>query len=444
MRVLEYSGLDTSRVDAPYRRVVAAIERDDFRAADVKKLVNLRHGKFYRAKLSDSNRLIFALVRHGGEVCAVMLEIIEQHAYEQSRFLRGAAIDEEKIPALPLPSALEEAEPVRYLHPTKREILVLDKFLSLDDAQQAIYASMPPLVVIGGAGSGKTALTLEKMKRVDGDVLYVTHSAYLAQNARDLYYAHGYERDGQDATFLSYREFIESLRVPAGREASWRDFSGWFARLRQSFRDIDAHQAFEEMRGVIAAAAGGALSREAYRALGVRQSIFMQGSRDRVYDLFERYRVWLAESRLFDLGLVAQEWLPLAAPRYDFVVIDEVQDLTPAQLLLVLRTLKAPEGFLLCGDSNQIVHPNFFAWNRVKTLFWRDEQLAARQELRVLRANFRNGEHVTRVANTLLKIKHQRFGSVDRESNFLVDAVGAEPGVVSLLADKDGGEAGSR
>ena len=437
MRVLEYSGLSTSRVETAYRRIVAALERDDFRAADVKKLVNLHHGKFYRAKLDHSNRLLFALVRRGTEVCAVMLEVIEQHAYDRSRFLRGAAIDDDKIPVVATPPAFEEAEPVRYLHAKRREVLYLDKPLSLDDAQQAIYESAPPFVVIGGAGSGKTALTLEKMKLTDGDVLYVTHSAYLAQNARDLYYASGFERDGQDAMFLSYREFLESLRVPVGREASWRDFAAWFARVRQAFRDIDAHQAFEEMRGVIAAEAGGCLSRDAYRALGVRQSIFAESERDRLYDLFERYRNWLSEARLFDLSLVAQDWLPLAAPRYDFIVIDEVQDLTPAQLLLVLRTLKVPNGFLLCGDSNQIVHPNFFAWSRVKTLFWRDEQLAARQQLRVLRANFRNGEHVTRVANTLLKIKHRRFGSVDRESNFLVDAVGGEAGCVSLLADKD-------
>jgi hypothetical protein len=437
MRVLEYSGLRTARVDAAYRRVVAAIERDDFRAADVKKLVNLHHGKFYRAKLSASDRLVFALVRHGGQMCAVMLEVIEHHAYDRSRFMRCAAIDEDKIPTLAEPPAVEEAEAARYLHPSRREILYLDRVLSLDDAQQAVYAADPPLILVGGAGSGKTALTLEKMKRADGDVLYVTHSAYLAQNARDLYYANGYERDGQEATFLSYREFVESLRVPAGREASWRDFAGWFARMRQAFKGIDAHQAFEEMRGVIAATAGGTLDRGGYRALGVRQSIFQEGDRDRVYDLFERYQAWLEESRLFDLNLVAQAWLPLAAPRYDFVVIDEVQDLTPAQLLLVLRTLKTPDGFLLCGDSNQIVHPNFFAWNRVKTLFWRDEQLAACQELRVLRANFRNGAEVTRVANTLLKIKHRRFGSVDRESNFLVEAVGDDAGVVSLLADNE-------
>ncbi len=139
MRVLEYSGLNTSLVETAYRRIVAALERDDFKAADVKKLVNLHHGKFYRAKLDHSNRLLFALVRRGTEVCAVMLEVIEQHAYDRSRFLRGAAIADDKIPIVATLPTVEEAEPVRYLHAKRREILYLDKPLSLDDAQQAIY-----------------------------------------------------------------------------------------------------------------------------------------------------------------------------------------------------------------------------------------------------------------------------------------------------------------
>ena len=67
MRILEYSNLDTAGIAAPYRKVSEAIAREDFRAADVKKLGNLTHGKFYRAKLNDADRLLFALVRHGGE-----------------------------------------------------------------------------------------------------------------------------------------------------------------------------------------------------------------------------------------------------------------------------------------------------------------------------------------------------------------------------------------
>lgn len=440
MKILEYVGFDTARVEAAYRKVADAIARGDFRAAQVKKLANLAHGKFYRAKLDDADRLLFSLVRHGDEVCALMLEVIRNHDYDGSRFLRGAAIDETKIPDCEVDEALREAQPLRYLHPERSAIHLLDKPLSFDDAQEAIYRRPAPLILVGSAGSGKTALTLEKLKHAEGEALYVTHSAFLAQSARDLYYANGFEHAGQEAVFLSYREFVESIRVPAGREALWRDFAGWFARMRQACRDIDAHQAFEEIRGVIAAAAGGVLARADYLALGVRQSIFPVERRDALYDLFEKYRAWLAEARLYDLNLVAQEWQERAAPRYDFVVIDEVQDITPVQLALVLKTLKKPGHFLLCGDSNQIVHPNFFSWAQVKSLFWRDPALAERQELAVLAANFRNGIEATRVANTLLKIKQRRFGSIDRESNFLVQAVGGEPGQVALLPDTEAGK----
>ena len=315
MRILEYSNLDTAGVTAQYRKVTEAIAHGDFRAADVKKLDNLTHGKFYRARLNGTDRLLFALVRHGGETCALMLEVIRNHDYGGSRFLRGTTIDDTKIPDADLATAQTQAQPVRYLHPQRAAVHFLDKPISFDDAQEAVYRLTPPMIVVGSAGSGKTALLLEKLKQAQGEVLYVTQSAYLAQNARDLYYAHGFEREEQDATFLSYREFLESIRVPAGREAGWREFAGWFARMRQgqAFKDIDGHQAFEEIRGVLGARAGGVLLREEYRALGVRQSIFCAEERDRLYDLFERYRAWLTEAKLYDLNLLAQEWLMLAA-----------------------------------------------------------------------------------------------------------------------------------
>src|SRR3970040_2587917 len=97
MKILEYVGLDPSRVSASYRKVADAIARHDFHAAQVKKLANLSHGKFYRAKLDDADRLLFSLVRHGDEVCALMLEVIANHDYDKSRFLRGTAIDETRI-----------------------------------------------------------------------------------------------------------------------------------------------------------------------------------------------------------------------------------------------------------------------------------------------------------------------------------------------------------
>lgn len=436
MRILRYADLDTSGLTEQYARTAEAISRGDFRAAQVKKLAG--HDGLYRAKLDHADRLIFSLLKHGDETCALMLEVVRNHDYGKSRFLRDAAIDEARIADADAVQARAEALPVRYLHEQRPVIHFLEKPLSFDDAQDAIYRMPSPLIIVGGAGSGKTALALEKLKSTAGEVLYVTQSAYLARHARDLYYAAGFERDDQDVAFLSYRELMESIRVPAGREATWRDFSGWFARVRQACKGIDAHQAFEEIRGVIAAQAGGILSREAYRALGLRQSIFPEPERDRLYDLFEKYRSWLAEAKLFDASLLAHEWRSLAAPRYGFAVIDEVQDLTAAQLSVVLKTLQTAGQFLLCGDSNQIVHPNFFAWSHIKSLFWGDPELAGEQQLQVLATNFRNGSQVTRAANALLKVKHRRFGSIDRESNFLVSAVGELDGQVALLPDNDG------
>lgn len=432
MKVLTYAELDVSRVKKQFAKVREALERDDFRTAEVKKL---SPGQYYRAKLDDTNRLLLQFVKYQGKTVCLALEVIHQHAYEKSRFLRGAHLDESKLVDA-TPDGVEAA-PVRYLNPARPDFHLQGKVISFDGAQEAVYRARPPLIVVGSAGSGKTALTLEKLRLARGSVLYVTHSAYLAQGARDLYFAHGYDNPDQEPLFLSYREFLETLRVPPGREVDFAAFRGWFAGHRQAYRFTDAHQVYEEFRGVLSSRPEGPLTREAYLALGVRQSIFPAEQRAAVHDLFEKYRAWLAGSALFDVNLVSFEWRELARPSYDFVVIDEAQDLTNVQLALILRTLRATGQFLLCGDANQIVHPNFFSWSAVKSLFWQDETLAERQQLSVLQVNFRNAREVTRVANTLLKVKRARFGSIDRESNFLVDSAAPDAGAVEFFPDKE-------
>src|SRR5205807_698873 len=95
-----------------------------------------------------------------------------------------------------------EATPLRWVHASRRQFELLDKPLVFDDAQEAVYRHAAPLVIVGSAGSGKTAVTLSKLRDATGRVLYVTQSAYLAQSARSLYDAHGYENAGQEAEFL--------------------------------------------------------------------------------------------------------------------------------------------------------------------------------------------------------------------------------------------------
>ncbi|MFB6260986.1 MAG: AAA family ATPase, partial [Thiohalorhabdaceae bacterium] len=435
MRVLVYNELNPDKIPN-FAKVRALLEADNFTQADVKKVGD----NLFRARLNKSDRLLFSLYRHDGETVCLLLEHIPNHAYERSRFLAGAAIDEAKIPAVVDPDEAAEAQQsLTYLHPERERFHLLDKAISLDEDQESVYTLSAPLVVVGSAGSGKTALILEKMKQALGDVLYVSLSSYLVRNARDLYYAHGYTNEDQEVAFLAFHELLETIAVPEGREVTVRDFQAWFDRHKGKTRLKDAQKVFEEIRGVITGPVGEApwLSREQYLELGVKQSIFTEEERPEVYDLFEGYLRFLDEAGLFDPNILSHRYLDRAEPKYDFVVVDEVQDLTNIQLYLILRTLRYPGQFILGGDSNQIVHPNFFSWARVKSLFFRERDLTgAHEAIQILHTNYRNTPVVTEVANRILKLKHARFGSVDRESNFLVHSAVAEAsGRLQLLAD---------
>lgn len=444
MNIYQYSGLDPASASRQFRKVVDHLQAGDFRAADVKKLAGT---PYYRARLNDTDRLLFRFGRYKGQTCLLLLELIFNHAYGKSRFLRGAAVDETRLQPLPAADQVEAADvqSLAYVPGEGSHFHLLDKVLFFDPQQEEVLRLPVPLIIIGSAGSGKTALTLEKIKLLTGTekspvrVLYVTLSAYLAENASRLYRSFGYENPGQEVDFFSFREFLETISIPEGREVQFHQFRGWFERHRPYAKVKDAHRLFEEFRGVLTGfdTSKPWLGRDDYRALGARQSIFLAEERDAVYDLFEKYRAFLQEERLYDVNLVAYALLDTVEAGYDFIVVDEVQDLTNVQLQLIVNALprgKAGRRFLLCGDSHQIVHPNFFSWAKVKSLFYGQAD-GALKALHVLRTNYRNSPQVTGLANRLLKIKTLSFGSLDRESTYLVEPAAENPGDVVFVRD---------
>lgn len=435
MQVLLYNELNP-KVIPGLAKLIKFLENDDFHSADVKKVGD----NLYRAKLNRNDRIILSIYQHLGKPYALILEYIKNHAYEKSRFLnQNASFDEDKIPTIKRSDELK-AEALVYVNPSHKSFNLLDKIVSFDDSQQSVYALQPPLVIIGSAGSGKTALTLEKMKHAVGDVLYLTQSAYLVKNSRDLYYAHNYDNEDQQVDFLSFQEFLESIHVPEGKPVTFQRFQQWFSRHKKGKQLNDAHKLFEEFRGVITGPATDKswLSREDYLALGIKETIFLQAEREAVYSIFEKYLSFLQDNKLYDSNIVSHQYLDKQQARYDFVIVDEVQDLTNIQLYLIIKSLHHVHDFILCGDSNQIVHPNFFSWSKVKSLFYKQEDLGAAENLiRILNTNYRNSPQVTEIANKILKIKNNRFGSIDKESHYLVESNGHTQGEVVFLQDND-------
>lgn len=438
MKTLEYSDIDYSKVRRQYDKIVGCLERDDFRSAAVKKLSG---HDLYSARLDDANRLVFKLVQYKQMRYALLLEVVLNHAYDKSKFLRGTKVDEAKMLTIESPSEIETGSlpQIVYVNPADKRFHFLDKIVSFDSEQAGIYHAPCPLILIGPAGSGKTVLTLEKMKLFHGEGLYVTLSPYLSESARRLYYSHYYDNKQQDISFLSFKEYLETIRVPDGKEMNYSAFAQWLGRFPRLQRVADPHGIYEEFRGVITGSTVDKpyLSREDYISLGLRQSIYLDAERELVYDLFEKYLVFLKESGLYDPNILAHGYIGDVRQIYDFVVVDEVQDITNIQLQLIFRSLKNPAHFMLCGDSNQIVHPNFFSWGGLKSMLYHSAELETAKVTRILQSNFRNSRAITEIANRLIRIKQKRFGSIDKESTYLMNSLAEKSGEVVYLRDTD-------
>jgi hypothetical protein len=433
MQVLLYHELDASQING-FDKWRQFIEANDFRSADIKKVGD----NLYRARLNRSDRLLFAFYQYQQETYVLVLEYLKNHNYAASRFLNhNITIDDAKL------TIIHQAPDHSPLLPTltaeQKYFYFLDKVICLDANQQALYSLELPLIVIGAAGSGKTIVTLEKLKKLPGRVLYVTLSPYLAKHAQSLYYAKNYQNILQIVDFLSFQEVLESIQVPDGNAVNFEIFTQWLKRFPH-LKLKNAFTLFAEFRNVIAGLEidKAYLNFTTYQLLGVRQSIFNSEERTEVYNLFLKYLKFLKEENYYDVNLVAYEYLAKAKNYYDAIIIDEVQDLNNLQVYFLLKLLKNKTQFILCGDANQLVQPNYFAWKNIKSLLRNTVTDLAQNELvNILKINYRNPQAIAELANRVLKIKYHQFGALDRESHYLLESQLEQQGKINLIPSSD-------
>ena len=163
MDLLVYNELRPKRNAEQFKKICNMLEKGNFQQAEVKKLSPT---SYYRARLNDSDRLLFSFAEYRGTRFILLLEIIYNHEYEKSRFLNGVPIDENRIGAVrkadEVPS--RDVRPLTYRNPERKTFHLLDRPLSFDELQEQLFCSKLPLILVGSAGSGKTVLSLEKVK----------------------------------------------------------------------------------------------------------------------------------------------------------------------------------------------------------------------------------------------------------------------------------------
>jgi len=385
---------DFKRIDK-LEKSIKRLENEDF--SQVKKLSNLR---YLRVKVNHEDRIIFTFFKYEEQRYILLLEHIKNHEYEKSKFLRGKKWDEEDFEF-----SNEEIEEVVFVN-DKQEFTYFDKFISFSKEQESIVNLNPPMVLIGSAGSGKTSILLEKLQAFDGKILYISLSKNLVENSKKICHS---------TNTIDFLTFAQLFNIK--NEITFEIFKTF--AMKYNIKEVEKY--FEEFRGVITANFETSyLLKAQYLDLGIKNSLFVEEEREEVYDKFEKYLAFLKSQNLVDSNI---ESLQLSRV-YDYVVVDEVQDFTNAQIATILNHGK---NFILAGDANQIIYSNFFSWTKLKTMLYKSDEYS---QISLLKENYRNSKAITHISNNLLKIKQLRFGSIGRESNYLIETVSKSDGEI--------------
>ncbi|MEV4467384.1 UvrD-helicase domain-containing protein [Micromonospora echinofusca] len=248
-----------------------------------------------------------------------------------------------------------------FLHPSQRRV-----------AYRVSYGG--PAQVTGGPGTGKTVAALHRVKHLlsrtpHGRVLLTTYTNALAATLREhLALLLNDERQMGRAEVTTVNAFANrTLRALAGRVPTpvgdLDERQIWRRVCRRL--DLPWTEQFlaQEFRHVILA--HDVRSRDEYRAVGRRGrgSVLGTRQRDRVWDAVETFQVELSAAgtatylqicaRTADLLGEAD----LAVHGFDHVVVDEAQDLHPAQWrVLRAAVVPGPDDLFITGDPHQRIY----------------------------------------------------------------------------------------
>jgi superfamily I DNA/RNA helicase/mRNA-degrading endonuclease RelE of RelBE toxin-antitoxin system len=128
---------------------------------------------------------------------------------------------------------------------------------------------------------------------------------------------------------------------------------------------------------------------------------FGRERRAAVWRLYEAYREHLLGRDLYTWGHLMQAALDRVRAgefkrRWDYVIVDEAQDLTPAALALAVELCHDPSGVFLTADANQSLYNRGFRWNRVH------ESLAVAGRTRMLGRNYRSTRQIAAAAAEIM------------------------------------------
>lgn len=300
-----------------------------------------------------------------------------------------------------------------------------------DDQYKALQHFGKPMIISGAGGTGKTAILVNKLLGLEKSGIktaYIAYTDLLVDDTKRI--IHKYNNKCDNCDFFSIKNFYaKHCQIQSGQIVTYYDFLEWFKTVRfkhKNLRHVDELAIWTEIRGIIKGYLG--LEYQEVPALSAEKSIrilpldkyfslprgyshFSPADRKALYKLALEYNQWLSDSELVDENDAALEIARKIEAgqieKYDYLIIDEVQDLSETQIYMVSKLVKNRANIIFAGDVHQTINPTFFNFGRVKNLFY---TYNTDMEDVILTKNYRNPKEVVEMMNTLAHLRQQFIG----------------------------------
>jgi len=312
-------------------------------------------------------------------------------------------------------------------------------YFYLNDQQYEILNDEEfPLFLKGSAGSGKTTVAIRKAMELEEyqeyKVGYITFTRSLKEKAYGMYKKFRNSEDEKMVEFYSLEELYEKElnKKPVG----FKMFNKFIYNYNpQPYpKGVENLELYQEIRGIIKGIMSkngkgnwernlnnAMIPKEDYLSLNKKYTIYDVKKRDEIYEFAKKYQNWLEERNYFDENDLAREVILKKESKFDYIICDEVQDLTEIEIYMLTKLVKIRGNVFLAGDIHQIINPTYFSFSRVKSLFYKDNYVE-----KALSKNYRSQKKIVDLANQLTKLRAEYIGKL-----------GEDYKEVSILDEKD-------
>ncbi|WP_054954811.1 UvrD-helicase domain-containing protein [Paenibacillus dakarensis] len=442
--------------------VLGKMEAFNHALMDCFRMNNLPHGfwvrkvvgtDIYKFRVNNGDRVLFTLKEERGEKNILFLRYCNhdeqiRRAKVQNRTLGSIQIadfdpviadyEENELDAELTSEYDEYAKKHAYLSLSQLASIVLeDEYIALlldednddylyylnDDQYDCLKVLDKPLLVSGSAGSGKSMIGIRKLllNQLAGiRTAYVTNSNILKEHMSSLFDKFKDSNTTEDVVdFTTLNEYcLSRLSLSPKQVVQYADFEKWYrsASRLEKRKPLDVLMVWFEISSVIKGSneslvePSGFLKETVY--LAKSKLALTTAEKSRIYHIAKRYHQWLEKNQLVDENDLARMCLEQRQTQpadlaYDFVVMDEVQDMSEVQFALLITLAKRKEHYMVLGDVNQNIHIGWTAINHLKSLFF---QSCGEFEERNLIKNYRNSSEIVELVNKLSDLREQHIG----------------------------------